>query len=490
VSEVLQGGWWTPEVPDLRVPGSLTRVGDGWRLSLIGTLMVNEGGGDGLRLVPPQTLWGSCHEIPYSLLDCYLEEVWGPGADGVGGDGDQWSMRWRVGRVVRGGEVTEATVFSWAGFEMTGLSAWWPPSGLRGLQVRSEAYTRPDHVTFPVQDWEITIGIRDVVSRGRRVRSLRERVFVSASRGSGFTFEELQQQLVTPMRALVAIGVDEPVGVFNLQVVPLDGSLGGERPRPFDVDPHDGEEHEEITSAVLAPLPLSPSLDDLESFIPRWLAVARRFFVPLDAVEPRERSGSLQLQLLEVVSAAETLHRTLHGPPAEYPLADRVAEVLGGSEQFNSRERRDVRDAVRAFVDTKLEKRLLALAEELGPEVCGWLFNGTAPAWAFVTARMRNTLSHGLPQTHTTHEDPGALAGALRLTEAVITLRLLIEAGLPTGTALTDRLNRHRGMRSLAGQTIADWPALAHRISPEAWPDPNLGQPRPPETTQARTSNQ
>ncbi|MGW5276382.1 hypothetical protein ACWEQP_28305 [Streptomyces sp. NPDC004044] len=89
-----------------------------------------------------------------------------------------------------------------------------------------------------------------------------------------------------------------------------------------------------------------------------------------------------------------------------------------------------------------------------------------------MTARIRNALSHGFTAPDGVHEDPGALAGALYLTEAVITLRLLTEAGLPSGTILTARLDRHPGMRSLAKQSIADWPALAHRISPKQWPQP------------------
>lgn len=221
-----------------------------------------------------------------------------------------------------------------------------------------------------------------------------------------------------------------------------------------------------------APLPLSPSVDDMPSFIPAWLTTARRFSVPLDAVEPRQRSGSLQLQLLDAGNAAETLHRTAHGEPTAHPLAERVFQALGDSRQFNSAERRSVRAAVRNFVDNTLEKRLLSLAEDLGPEVCAWLFSDTQAPWAFVTACIRNTLSHGLTAPHGVHEDTGALIGALHVTEAVITLRLLIEAGLPTGSRLTAQLERHHGMRSLAKQRIADWPALAHRIDPQRWHGP------------------
>ncbi|MGV9653941.1 HEPN domain-containing protein [Streptomyces sp. NPDC003554] len=172
------------------------------------------------------------------------------------------------------------------------------------------------------------------------------------------------------------------------------------------------------------------------------------------------------------MNAAETLHRALHVEPAEYPFAERVREALARSEiTFTSAERRSVRDAVK-FTEMSLERRLLALAEGLGADACTWLFADTFRPWAYVTARMRNVLSHGFPAPDGVHEDPGALAGALRLTEAVITLRLLMAAGLFSGAGLVARLERHRGMRALSQQKLADWSALAHQINSRQWPPP------------------
>ncbi|WP_156727429.1 ApeA N-terminal domain 1-containing protein [Streptomyces apocyni] len=445
------GAWWTPDAPDLRVPGSLTRTADGWRLSLIGTLMVNSGGWDGLHLVPPHIIWGSCQGVPYTLLQCFLQsDVQGPDPSATHSASDQWTMTWRVEQLVRRGEITESTRFRAVAFELTGLPASWPLSGLRGPQARSGPYAAPDDVTIPLDDGAIRIGVRDSRRFGRRVKSLQEHVEVSADRRSGFTLDEVEKEIAGPLRALVAIGVDEPVSVFNLRLVPDDPLTQGGPPRFLEVDPHDGEEPEEPAPTMHAPLPLSPSLDGMPSFIPAWLELARRCSVPLDAVEPHRRPGSLQLQLLDVVNAAETLHRALHEELAEHPFAERVRRALDDAGGFNAAQRRDVRDAVTVFMGITLEKRLLALAEELGPEVCQWLFNGTVKPWAYVTARIRNALSHGFTAPDGVHEDPGALAGALHLTKAVITLRLLTEAGLPSGAVLTAQLDRHPGMRSLA----------------------------------------
>ncbi|MEV5851790.1 MULTISPECIES: HEPN domain-containing protein [Streptomyces] len=476
MSEEHYGAWWAPDAPDVRVPGALRRTGDGWHLDLIGTLMVNVGGWDGLRLVPPHTVRGSCHGVSYTLMECYLDDdVQGPHQGSVDVAGDQWTMSWRVGQVVVGGEVAEATRFSVAQFEITGLSAWWAASGLRGPQVRPGTYIAPDDVVLNLDgETVITIGVRDSRSRGRRARTLRERVVVTVNSDPGLTLDDLEKEIAGPLRSLVAIGVNEPVRVFNLQVLPVGTPTTSTKPPKFlQVDPLPAwQEEEEPAPGLHAPLPLSPSFEEVPSFLPAWLRVARRCSVPLDAVEPRQRTGSLQLQLLDAVNAAETLHRALHDEPREHHFADRVRSALQETGGFNSSERREVHAAVKVFLGVTLEKRLLTLAEELGPEVCEWLFQGATGPWAFVTARIRNVLSHGFATTEEVHRDPGALVGSLRLTEAVITLRLLTEAGFSTGAELTTHLDRHWGLRSLAKQSIADWPALAHRINPQQWPDP------------------
>ncbi|MEU8645051.1 HEPN domain-containing protein [Streptomyces sp. NPDC048674] len=472
MGEQRHGVWWTPDAPTVRVPGTLTTVDGGWQLDLIGTLLADWGGDTGLRLVPPTTIWGSCLGTSYTLQHCYLDDVTGVDPDVAESADDQWVMNWSVGSLVRGGHVTEATPFSAASFEITGLPAWWPLSGLRGPKVRAGTYTAPDDLSVPVGGGTITIGVREERHLGRRGKSLRERVVAMVDRPSGLTLDAIDKEVTGPLRALVAIGVDEPVSVLNLRVFPEGFPDGGARPQFLDVDPRDGEEPKALPSHAAAPLPLAPDVEDLPSFLPAWLEVARRCSVPLDAVEPRSSSsGSLQLQLLDVVNAAETLHRSLHPEPTEYPFAERVREVLKQSTTitFNSAERRTVRDAVK-FTEVSLEQRLLTLAEDLGPEVCTWLFHDAIRPWAFVTARIRNALAHGFTTSDRVQEDPGALACALHLTEAVITLRLLIEAGLPSDASLVARLERHPGMRSLSRQTVADWPALAHRINPQQWP--------------------
>ena len=302
------------------------------------------------------------------------------------------------------------------------------------------------------------------------MRSVRERVNILVSRESGLTLEELHADVITPLRSLVAIGLNEPVQVYDIRlraedIEAADEAQGPLLALPIQVDPADGDEPEELKQVAGHPLPLAPALKDMESFISAWMDVARQCAVSLDAVEPRQRSGSLQGQVLEVVNAAETLHRTLHDEPTEFPFAERVRKALEKDDSFNSRERRNVRDALK-FTELTLEKRLLQLVDELGPAVSTWLFNGQAASWAFTAATIRNALSHGYATAHRVHEDYGALIGVLRFTNAVITLRIMVQAGLGSGEELLQRLQGHPRLRHLVRQSIADWSALAAAIDP------------------------
>jgi len=76
----------------------------------------------------------------------------------------------------------------------------------------------------------------------------------------------------------------------------------------------------------------------------------------------------------------------------------------------------------------------------------------------------------------------GLVGQLVRKYPAQLGREALRETGLPSGADLLARLDRHRGLRSLSKQTIADWRALAHRISPQQWalPDPNPTTPARP----------
>ncbi|MGI8869799.1 MAG: HEPN domain-containing protein [Mycobacteriales bacterium] len=198
-------------------------------------------------------------------------------------------------------------------------------------------------------------------------------------------------------------------------------------------------------------------------FIPAWLAVARTSPVPLAAATPHATRQTLESRVVEAVSAAETLHRSLHADERDQAFVDRITQALKATGSFNGAERRRIVRAVEV-TEVTLERRLRELGADLGREFCMWFFGGQLDSWAFVAATIRNALSHGYPTRHRLERDPGALAGVLETTTALIQLRLLCEAGLRTDQNLVQLLVSRRAYFDLLHQSVADRLQLARTI--------------------------
>ncbi|MDX3213978.1 hypothetical protein PV318_00165 [Streptomyces sp. ME02-6991-2B] len=472
---IASGAWWTPDLPDLRIPGTLYRTAEGWRLDLVGTLMVNVGGGDGLALEPLQAIHGTCLGVSYSLQDCFLLSAPAPTEFGLRTaaedtqHADQHQMIWHVTTVLTGTNNSADALYAGASFEITGLSQWWPSSGLRGLGAvpSSRSYVEPEPLIATCSDGlTVTVGVRTKRRGGHRMRSIAETVTIWVTHEDGFTQETLYERAIAPLRTLLAIALDQPAEVFGLQLQSLDG--GGPPTYGIRVDPVDASTEEQLrTRQVFAPVFTARSFD-MSVFIPQWLDLARTCRIPMDEAEPRVSAAQLQTQVVQTVSAAETLHRILHpvetAAPAQLPdLAERAAEALRATGDFNSREVRKVRAAL-SYTAVTLEARLRELAEELGEGVADWLCDGRVGVWAFVAMHVRNILAHGYAKNHDVEKDPAALLAILHVTQAILRLRLLVAAGAPSNADLLRLLQAHRGYSGIAGQALVDWDDLNARI--------------------------
>ncbi|MFB6753577.1 HEPN domain-containing protein [Streptomyces sp. NPDC056353] len=469
----ISGTWWVSKTACARIPGALSRAGTDWQLDLIGTLPITQSQEEGLALSDLVTIHGFCHGQHYTLQGCSVEITGGPSETfekiepGEPGDDQNW-MRCSVQTVLRGHLVFEGTLYEQAAFQLIGLEQWWPLSGFKGAV--SDEYEAPPGLDIVCHDdTRITITARDKRSQTDRSRTLTESVVVTARRKDGFTLDWLQANVITPLRALVAIGLQTPSGVSGLRLVPRhehgpDSTVTG-RPSWADV-----VEAQPARTAVPGrswrrPPALAPGAETMSAFIPTWIHVARTCAVALDAVETRLRHNSLQGQLLEAVNAAETLQRQLHPDPGEFRFAEQVRQALSDAGGFTSAQRRRVRDAVK-FTEMSLEQRLRRLVEGMGPGLSGWLFHngGSADSWALCTATVRNVLSHGFTPRYTVHTDPAALIAMTEYTRLVITLRLMAEAGLSSDASLIARMDTDGNLRHVQRQRLVDWDQLARDI--------------------------
>lgn len=311
----------------------------------------------------------------------------------------------------------------------------------------------------------ITIAILTRQTHGTRTRSLTTQTVMRVERDVGFTYDEFFD-IVRPLSGLLSIVLHRQVEVVNLQLQPnYDPPTDARVPRsvhPIAVDP--GVVGDPIDSEFddLPPTLIAEAVD-LAALLPGWMRVASKNRFPLDVAAPSKSSGPLQFEAVAVVNAAETLHRTLHWTPHESELAERVREGLKACGGFTSKERSKVASALQ-HQGVTLERRLVEIAQGLGHGAGAWLLNDQVAEWAKVTAVVRNALSHGFPTAHRVEEDYSALIGILQTTQALVRLRLLVEAGVPSGSALVTLLQGDHQYVALRQQSLADWRQLAASI--------------------------
>ncbi|MBP0454049.1 hypothetical protein J5Y04_31580 [Kitasatospora sp. RG8] len=461
------GVWWTDDDPSVRVPGTLSRTPDQWQLDLIGTLRVNHQWSDSLSLVPPVTIYGACSGRRYTLRVSYLVRTTGPNFiwDKEDQADNQFSQTWIGSSLLAGDALPEATIYTGATFELTGLSEWWPFSGIAQDTPVGESvgYGRLEPTVVNCGNgMTITLAAMGSERASRRVRALSEYVVVGVERDSGFTLEELMEQAVIPLQSLLAITLDRPVEYFNLRLQPRRETsaehAGFDDYMPISFDPGVIDEDVERESIGLDPFFTAKDVQ-AEEFIANWVGIASRAVVPVAVASSRSRIGSLPIGVVEAVNAAESLHRELHPEPQPSDFAEKVGKALKTAGGLDSKERRKVKSAVK-ITEVSLESRLLQLTSELGDEFCLWFYQRQAKEWASVSAAVRNALSHGYRTTHRVEHDRGALNGILVVTLATIRLRLLTEAGLPKDYELQKILTKNHRYLALMRQSVADWRSL------------------------------
>ncbi|MFD5833972.1 HEPN domain-containing protein [Streptomyces collinus] len=463
--EARSGVWWVDRGPDKRVAGTLTRSGDVWQLNLVGRLPVDSSRPDGLSLVPPTTIYGTCLGRRYTLRHAYLRQSSGPSRrfdvpqDDLDRADDQYSQLWEGYSLILGESFPESTRYKAATFEISGLSKWWPityPDPQEDRRALSEV-----HAISQCEDgWVVKIGVSGTEASDAYSHTISKWATILVERDAGFTLPELEDELMMPLRALISIVTHERAECFNLQLQPASDSY--DPTFPIEVDPgvwnrEDIRPYGQVT--------FTPDQVDVQSLVSNWISLARRNIVPVSAAEPSDSRASLQEQVVECVNAAETLHRTLHGEPEGFPFAEKVWEALKNAGGLNRRDREKVRSAVR-FVEFPLKNRLEDLASDLGSDFCDWYLQGNTENWALVSSAVRNALSHGYRTSHGIEHDVPSLVGIVKITRSIIALRLLVAAGLPTGAALVDVIKNDRSYLTLMRQSVADWNSLASRIQP------------------------
>ena len=351
------------------------------------------------------------------------------------------------------------------------MAAIWSFSGLQNLNPSSswDEYKSPESTVIDCNDGLVVTFSANIGQKyGRRNRSVYEQVSILTKSENGFTFDDLLDQIVGPLRALCAIILHRRIEYFGLHLALQEDSQLDEREDsigffPIEVDP--GVIDADVESGEYGHFPTFTAQEvDLANLSSDWLRVLPNVrAVPIAIAQTHSQTAPLQSQVVEVVNAAETLHRTIYIDTPDLPFTKKVKDALKDAGGLNSKERAKVQGAVK-LMEISLESRLVELASGLGENLCAWLFGHQADDWARVAATVRNALSHGYPTKHEIERDVGALVGIVRLTQAVLQLRLLAEAGLPLDDAMVRKITQNHAYSFLLNQEVADWASLARKI--------------------------
>ncbi|OIV37487.1 hypothetical protein BIV57_11000 [Mangrovactinospora gilvigrisea] len=455
-SDPLLGEWWRQEDPDHRVPGLLTRVDDEYLLTLSGGLGTFPEAA-GISLLTPTAICGHAGKHDITLLGAHWTHR--AGAFDVDGATVDTAQHWGGHTLLRGGHFAPDEHFTRARFDVTHLDYWWPvhpPSGEDG------AAGRP--VTKVVSCGAVILSLEARVQRKwanhPRSWAFTERHSIDVQVEEGYSLDELRRRVIQPVCQLLSIVTHEPCRASRLLLWPTDaeGPLA-----PVEVDPDvatDPPRH--AVSPLFTAIEIEPA-----RILPTWLSLACDLPFPVGVAE-KQGKANLETQVVEAVTAAETLQRWLSarhgGPHRPSALAAKAEAALKHASGLTDEEKKKVVSGAR-FIETSLRDRLLGLVDLLGAEVVEWLFNGEVRRWSHVAQHARNSLSHGFDTTAPLDSDEiGKLIGVLHTTRAVLQLSLLVEAGVPAGPELLARLERDPHFIAIKGQRVADWIALARKI--------------------------
>ena len=461
------GSWWHTDDPSRRVIGTVTRDGDAWRLELVGTLSrAATQDHDRLTLIPQATVFGMCMGVPLTLTHCYVSYSSSPRSPLPREEvrDDQFSEVWTGSALIEDGHVTDETLYTAATCEFTGLDALWPMSGMTGLDRMGGEYKAP-----PPLDVDCGNGLSLRISAGanstsgRHLRTVEEFVRFYVWADGGVSLQEITEDVLGPLRMLMAINFARPVEWFNLALKPS----SGDPDHWAKVDPEVRTIAAEPNALTTPDVAFDARRIDIGPVLVRWLDLGRVSIIPMAVAEPHGRRAMLQNEVVEMVNAAETLHRIRHVDGTDSTFATRVKEALQQLEpgRLNYKERRKVVSAV-SVSEITLERRLQQLAGDLGPEFCRWFFGDQMLNWAFVSSALRNALSHGYHTEHNLEKDTSALIAVHQVTRSVVQLNLLVAAGLPTDAPLVALLRDNYHFRFIKNQAVLNWVVAAAAMRP------------------------
>jgi hypothetical protein len=463
------GRWWLPENPEQKVAGVLTyKPEGGLRLRLIGGWEhrnITQQGGmtlvhEGMREWP--MIHGQSENKTITLLNTFATRAKSYGW-GMGDEPDELEVYVHTALVGCLLDEPEEAAFVSASAGIDNLTGFANRTGMEIKVQHSKDVYKGSLTVKAVKALEVGSGDFKVklhhilaVPQYKRLRretqaKAFERSTVEFQSGKPLPLNDLLDK-ISAIKDLVSLSTLSPCGEESVTVyLPATPEKYPEEYAGRDLL-HDVQVYQR---RIVVATPDAEGADDRgfaftlndiswEKLIPRWLEVADTFAAARSMVLGLRyvTGGYLESRLVTMVSAAESMHRAMNPdppiPPDEFEaLRKRLFEAVPD-------ERRQWLSDRIANNEPTLRVRLLGLASRPGSFMASLLPN--PEPWARMAARSRNDVAHvGSSSNHTQEQ----LHAVVRVTEAVVVLNLLSEAGVPEDR-LARAITEHRDLRYAA----------------------------------------
>jgi hypothetical protein len=284
--------------------------------------------------------------------------------------------------------------------------------------------------------------------------ALERQLWVDVTDMPPVSYRDIERTIVKPLMNLLTLSVSTECPVVGVMV-----SAGPDHPW---LTVHDAAVKPAAEAVIPLPRILLPLAETGLEGVAAWLDSVVRLG-PLPSVVARMATSpddALEIQLLELTTAAEGLHRLLlpqRGRMTNEQAREARSKALDAIKELPD----DVRDAVQAalqhLTDQSYPRRLVDLAEHVGQAVPG--VTGNTPKWKKRVASTRINFAHALEHGFLHQESAEESMAVLLSLRWLLTGLLLLQTGIDPAT-LGSRLKSQESYQIFLTQARTWLPAV------------------------------
>jgi len=270
-SQEFKGRWFSPNNPDVRVPGMADFDSDGGELNLFGALIGDDTETDIFNLELEELFGGL---LLGNTLDSGLVTISDANPTNVTGplspvETSTTSSTYEFTRIYKGAHFEQEPSFSQLSLSFDGLTEWFGESRVEPEfpdeeEVRSRyAIMEPKEVEIELPKAVLTIIADTAFSMSSTVTELEDSVIAHIDPDEPLSFLELREQYINPLQRYLALATTTPVHAKNITATADEDT----RVEVLSMIPNHSPKERSVSPASML---FTPTDVDLESSIQHW----------------------------------------------------------------------------------------------------------------------------------------------------------------------------------------------------------------------------